>query len=58
MFCFGKGSLKNVMLVLGYKRKSTEGIQEQKGNINVMLHAEETVAWGDSALCIVGWWLV
>lgn len=24
------GSLKNVMLVLGYKRKSTEGIQEQK----------------------------
>jgi hypothetical protein len=44
MFRFGKGSLKNVMLVLGYKRKSTEGIQEQKGNINVMLHAEETVA--------------
>ncbi|GAB1299752.1 Leucine-rich repeat serine/threonine-protein kinase 2 [Apodemus speciosus] len=24
------GSLKNVMLVLGYKRKSTEGTQEQK----------------------------
>lgn len=43
LFSFGKGSLKNVMLVLGYKRKSTDGAQEQKGNINIMLCAEKLV---------------
>ncbi|KAJ8788914.1 hypothetical protein J1605_022320 [Eschrichtius robustus] len=32
---FDKGSLKSVMLVLGYNRKSTEGMQHQKGRNSI-----------------------
>lgn len=43
------------MLVLGYKRKNTEGAQEQKGNIRIILCAEKHVLWGGHTLCMESW---